>query len=411
MNTTLLLPPDSPPAGRLGLLTAVVLVLHLALLTDWSGWQDGFRSAGRDPAQAPMDTPAAGTDAAASPGDTQATPASHRSTVRWLLVPPPPPPPAPAPPPRPVPSARAPAPAIATPPPPAPERPAEPLTPDVVVPTETAATPEPAADAAAEAPPVQAQETAPPPSVPVAAAAPAPAPAPAPDHPPPPPVLAQATTVPAFRTQGLPPAIPPPGAQLEYDVTGQSKGMNYQASGTLDWWHDGQTFQAQMKVSAFLLGSRTQRSSGRIDGTGLHPERFVDISRRERETRLDNQTGLISYHGHAHQDPLQPGAQDRLSVMLQLAARFNASSPTEGQRINLQVAGPSGTERWAFEVLAKTVVQVPAGAFPAWPVQRVARDGDRMTVWLAPELSHLPVRLVLLQAQGDRLEQALSQRP
>jgi hypothetical protein len=94
-------------------------------------------------------------------------------------------------------------------------------------------------------------------------------------------------TLPAFRTQGLPPARPPASARLEYNVSGQSRGMNYQATGTLDWQHDGVAYQAQMRVSAFMIGSRTQRSAGQLHATGLHPDRFTDISRRERETRFD----------------------------------------------------------------------------------------------------------------------------
>jgi hypothetical protein len=40
------------------------------------------------------------------------------------------------------------------------------------------------------------------------------------------------------------------------------------------------------------------------------------------------------------------------------------------------------------------------------------REGDaRLSAWLAPELDHLPVRLVLIQPNGDQLEQALGVCP
>lgn len=220
-------------------------------------------------------------------------------------------------------------------------------------------------------------------------------------------------SLPAFRTQGLPPATPPASNSLVYDVSGQAKGMNYQASGTLDWQHDGQAYQAQMRVSAFMLGSRTQRSAGQLHATGLHPDRFTDISRRERETRFDGEQARIGYTGIAQQDPLQTGAQDRLSIILQLASRFNAQPPAAGQRMSFQVVGASSAEPWDFEVAGQENISVPAGDFTAWHVRRVLRrEGDpRLSVWLAPELDHMPVRLILVQPDGDQLEQALRRLP
>lgn len=220
-------------------------------------------------------------------------------------------------------------------------------------------------------------------------------------------------TLPAFRTQGLPPARPPASARLEYNVSGQSRGMSYQATGTLDWQHDGVAYQAQMRVSAFMIGSRTQRSAGQLHATGLHPDLFTDISRRQRETRFDGEQARIGYTGIAHQDPLQTGAQDRLSIILQLASRFNVQAPAAGQRMSFQVVGASSAEPWEFEVLGQERVSVAAGEFTAWHVRRVAhREGDaRLSAWLAPELDHLPVRLVLVQPNGDQLEQALRRLP
>ncbi len=228
-----------------------------------------------------------------------------------------------------------------------------------------------------------------------------------------PPAARGNTALPAFRTQGLPPARPPSSARLVFDVTGQARGLEYQASATLDWQHDGQSYQAQMRVSAFLVGSRTQRSAGLIDATGLHPDRFIDISRRERETRFDGDQARIGYTGLSQQDPLQTGAQDRLSIVLQLSSLFNAKAPTPGQRASFQVVGASSAEPWDFEVVGRETVSVPAGEFIGWHVRRVARqDGDaRMSVWLLPSLDYLPVRLVLTQANGDQIEQALRNLP
>ncbi|TNF58047.1 MAG: DUF3108 domain-containing protein [Burkholderiales bacterium] len=221
------------------------------------------------------------------------------------------------------------------------------------------------------------------------------------------------TPLPMLRTAVLAPASPPDSRRLEYDILGNAGRAKYRASGVLDWRHQGSTYEAQMRISAFLVGSRIQRSTGRLDSTGLHPDRFVDTSRREREARFGEVPGRITYSGSDRQDALRPGAQDRLSVLLQLASRLNAGTPVSGQRLEMQVAGATGAESWEFEVVGREQVDVPAGVFPAWHVRRVARhtDDTGLSVWLAPELQHLPVRVVLREPDGDRIEQGLRSRP
>ncbi|HMP12150.1 DUF3108 domain-containing protein [Hydrogenophaga sp.] len=219
--------------------------------------------------------------------------------------------------------------------------------------------------------------------------------------------------LPEWRTRGLPAALPPDSARLLYDVTGQSGRARYQASGALVWDRRGSAYDAQMRISAFLVGSRTQRSSGRLDSTGLHPDQFVDTSRREREVRFDSASARITYSENARQDVLLPGAQDRLSVLLQLASLLNARPPVQGQRFQMQVVGASDAEAWEFEVVGLEQPTVPAGRMPAWHLQRVARhpNDTRLSVWLAPQLQHLPVRLSLRHANGDQVEQSLRRHP
>lgn len=219
--------------------------------------------------------------------------------------------------------------------------------------------------------------------------------------------------LPAWRTLGLPVALPPDSARLLYDVTGQSGRVRYQASGTLVWDRQGSAYDAQMRISAFLVGSRTQRSVGRLDSTGLHPDRFADTSRRQREVRFDSASARITYSESTREDVLLPGAQDRLSVLLQLAGLLNARPPVQGQRFQMQVVGTSDAEPWEFEVVGLEQPTVPAGRIPAWHLQRVARhpNDTRLSVWLAPQLQHLPVRLSLRHANGDQVEQNLRRHP
>lgn len=214
-------------------------------------------------------------------------------------------------------------------------------------------------------------------------------------------------------TQG--PAQPPASAQLSYSVEGQSKGLNYSASGSLDWRNDGNAYTARMEIRVFLLGSRAQTSEGRLVATGLEPERFADKSRSERAAHFDRPQGRIRFSNNAPDAELLSGAQDRLSVFLQLAGLLNARPEAypAGHFVALPVAGVSGSEIWRFQVQGLTSVDLPAGSLIARHLVREPREprDTQVEIWLAPSLGHLPVRIRLAQENGDVVDQRLSSLP
>jgi outer membrane biosynthesis protein TonB len=211
------------------------------------------------------------------------------------------------------------------------------------------------------------------------------------------------------------PAQPPASAQLSYSVEGQSKGLNYSASGSLDWRNDGQVYSARMEISVFLLGSRVQTSQGAVVASGLEPERFADKSRSERAAHFDRKDKRIRFSNNAPDAELLPGAQDRLSVFMQLAGLLNArpeAYPT-GKIMALPVAGVSDSEVWRFQVQGLASLDLPAGSLIARHLVREpleARD-TRVEIWLAPSLGHLPVRIRLTQDSGDVVDQRLRSLP
>jgi outer membrane biosynthesis protein TonB len=211
------------------------------------------------------------------------------------------------------------------------------------------------------------------------------------------------------------PAQPPASAQLSYSVEGQSKGLNYRASGSLDWRNDGQVYSARMEISVFLLGSRVQTSQGAVVASGLEPERFADKSRSERAAHFDRKDKRIRFSNNAPDAELLPGAQDRLSVFMQLAGLLNARPEAypAGKFMALPVAGVSGSEVWRFQVQGLASLDLPAGSLIARQLVREpleARD-TRVEIWLAPSLGHLPVRIRLTQDSGDVVDQRLRSLP
>lgn len=211
------------------------------------------------------------------------------------------------------------------------------------------------------------------------------------------------------------PAQPPASAQLSYSVEGQSKGLNYSATGSLDWRNEGDSYTARMEIRMFLLGSRAQTSRGQLVATGLQPERFGDKSRSERAAHFDRTQNRIRFSNNAPDAELLPGAQDRLSVFLQLAGLLNARPEAfaVGQSIAIPVAGSGGSDIWRFQVQGLTSLDLPAGSLIARHLVREPRGArdTRVDIWLAPSLGHLPVRIRLTQDNGDVVDQRLSNLP
>lgn len=280
---------------------------------------------------------------------------------------------------------------LATPAPPPPVRRAAPIRPR----SQSNTTPAPAnqAPAAIESIAILTPE-------PAATSPPAPLPAPAtePGTPAAPVAAALALTIPG-------------SARLNYSMTGRSKNMDYHALAQFDWRQDGAAYETRMVVSAFGLGSRSMASSGRITGDGLAPTRFLDKSRSERAAHFQPDKGKITFSANTPDAPWLAGAQDRVSVFVQLASLLAgdpARYPT-GSSISLYTAGPTSADTWTFVVDAEEKLNLPAGEFSAVKLTRKPqRDYDQtVEVWLAPTLAWLPARTRITQHNGDFVDQQL----
>lgn len=236
----------------------------------------------------------------------------------------------------------------------------------------------------------------------------------------PPPETTAATSEPVTPTpaEAAPPlpgastALTIPGSvRLKYAMTGRSKNMNYTAFAELEWLQDGQTYDAKMVVSALFLGSRSMTSSGRITADGLAPTRFLDKSRSERAAHFQADKGKISFSANTPDAPWLRGAQDRLSVFLQLGsllAGAPASYPV-GSSLSLYTAGPREADTWTFTVESEETLKLPAGEAATLKLTRKPqRDYDQtVEIWFAPSMDYLPVRSRITQQNGDFIDQQL----
>ena len=202
-----------------------------------------------------------------------------------------------------------------------------------------------------------------------------------------------------------PPVRLPAPTRLAFDVHGQAKKFAYSATAELLWQHDGSRYEARQEISAFLLGKRAQRSAGHITAQGLQPERFSDRSRSEQAAHFDQAKGRVTFSANTPDAAIGAGAQDRLSVFIQLGALL-AADPARfvpGTEIALTTVSARSADRWTFTIEGPETLDLPAGPTPALKLQRLPRkDYDQKAeLWVAPGLGYLPVRIRITQANGD----------
>jgi hypothetical protein len=204
----------------------------------------------------------------------------------------------------------------------------------------------------------------------------------------------------------------PASVVLDYKMTGNDKGMNYYANAELRWQNTGDAYEASMRVSALFLGSRSMASTGQLDPDGLAPKRFSDKSRTEVAAHFEPEKNQISFSANTPTLPWVKGAQDRVSVFMQLAGMLagNPAGFPTGSTISIYTVGPRDADTWTFLVEAEEKLALPFGEIAAVKLTRQPRRefDQKVEVWYAPSLGYLPVRTKITQSNGNFIDQQLS---
>ena len=227
------------------------------------------------------------------------------------------------------------------------------------------------------------------------------------------PTQASAAAEPATGPKTIPvTAISLPGSvRLLYKMIGTAKNLNYQADAELAWKTDGDSYQALMKVSAFLIGSRSMTSVGKITPAGLAPTRFADKFRTELAAHFQADKGKITFSANTPDAPWVEGAQDRVSVFLQLGGML-AARPQDfppGSNITFLTIGPREADTWTFVIEAEESQKLMSEDMPTLKLTRKPRKefDQKVEIWFAPSLGYLPVRNRITQPNGDFIDQQL----
>lgn len=201
-----------------------------------------------------------------------------------------------------------------------------------------------------------------------------------------------------------PAVTPAANAKLVFDVSVQSKGLTLNPSGELLWQHDATTYNARLSLN-HLFFSRSQTSRGKLTGSGLQPIRFGDKVKSEVAAHFDWDAGKVTFSANTPDVALTPTTQDQLSALLQLGAQI-AAAPQQypvGTTVRMAAIGPRSEEQWEFVLAGTETLKLPGGDLATVKVTRApaVQYGNRAEIWLAPALGYLPVRIRLIEANGD----------
>lgn len=233
---------------------------------------------------------------------------------------------------------------------------------------------------------------------------------------------AAAAAAPAQETAPVPPAqskdaaLParnyavPGSVRLKFNATAVRGRLNYEALGELLWQHDGEAYQVRLEAGAWGVGSRVSTSLGRITSDGLAPKTYTDGPKGKAPlaAHFERDRSLVVFSANTPDVPLKPGAQDRLSIFVQLASMV-AGEPAKfppGTRIETQTVTPRAAENWTFTVEKEEKLYLPGGHQESlYLVSAPRREFDqKVEVWLAPALSYLPARIRVTDANGSILD-------
>ncbi|HEV8690565.1 MAG TPA: DUF3108 domain-containing protein [Ideonella sp.] len=149
-------------------------------------------------------------------------------------------------------------------------------------------------------------------------------------------------------------------------------------------------------------------SRGSFDDAGVAPQRMAEHQRglEVRAVNFQRDKSVISFSSSTRAFALFGGAQDRVSLLLQLVAIAEAQPGgglRPGQRIRLQVAGSRGQATdWVFEVLGDERIEPNGSPIDTVHLQREPTQpyDQRVEVWLARAAGHLPVGLRFTTVPG-----------
>lgn len=203
----------------------------------------------------------------------------------------------------------------------------------------------------------------------------------------------------------------PSNVQINYRLTGQERGLSYHASGSLKWQTKAGTtlpraYEAELQVKAFLVGRRIWRSVGQLTDRGLAPLRYSDSWRGERAAHFEADAQKISFSGNTPSAPLQAGAQDQVSLFIQMAAAVAGQNFNVGSELNVQTATARDAVNWTLTYKSDEIIDLNGDRVEAqrWVCLPRGKFDSQIEMWFAKSQGGLPVRIKITQVSGNFID-------
>lgn len=219
----------------------------------------------------------------------------------------------------------------------------------------------------------------------------------------------------ALAASGVPvlaaPALaPPPSSLLTYELKASAKGFKIDADSRFEFERKGSDYRL-VNSGKFMFFSFAFESTGKITDTGLAPARYQETrNKRVKTVTFNDAANTVTYSGGGAENK-PAGIQDRMSVLVQLAAMGQADPKAfeVGKVASFRVAGSSRADNWRFKAVANDTLQTALGPVKAVHLvrERDHDDGQKVEVWVAADYDWMPVRVLSNETDGDYLDQVI----
>ena len=206
----------------------------------------------------------------------------------------------------------------------------------------------------------------------------------------------------------------PPSATITLDVAHtDADGAVWAGEAVMSWQLDGDSYRMRVEAGVRVLVARINlvmlHSEGKVNEYGVAP---VTLSEKRRgraptTTRFSERDGRITFSAAPGFTPapvaLLPGAQDKATLPLQLAAIARAGSGQIEAGVELLVGDERDASLYRFVVMGQEVLDTRLGKLQAWHLSRPPKPGaysSRLDIWLAPGLGWYPVQIRNTEASG-----------
>lgn len=199
----------------------------------------------------------------------------------------------------------------------------------------------------------------------------------------------------------------PPAADLHFDVARSDTKGAWSGRSLLRWQRSGAAYRLR-HTGAITLPEAAElfdlASEGSAGEAGIVPRTMTEKRRsRARTATHFDARGNITFSATQRSVAMAPGAQDKASVPMQLAAIARAGAAQLAQGVEMLVGEDKDASVYRFVVLGQEEIASGMGTLATWHLARLSGPGSynaRLDIWLAPGHEWYPVQLRSTEANG-----------